>query len=181
MPEAERTLRLQGSSAAPEELGAIDPLVLVRARGECSLEPAEDRPVVGMRERDENHAPMSSSRLHPAADDRDEVAQVVRDHDPLLLDCERQHFFIGEAAERLVLVECEHVVTGTPQRLAEAPVRDMRVEEDAQRLRVGSRERGERVELPQLRDRPPVVADLLVDLLRVALVVGLGQLHRSPR
>ena len=95
---------------------------------------------------------MAAARLGPPPGDGDEVAQVVRDHGPLLLGREREHFLVGEPREPLVLVECEHVVACPREASPDAPVRDVRVEQDAHPLlvRVDLDELGERVELAQL-------------------------------
>ena len=93
---------------------------------------------------------MAAARLHPAAGDRNEVTHVVCDHEPLLLDREREHLLVGEAAERLVLVEREDVVACPGEPSPDVPAGDVRVEQDAQALlvRVGEGEPAEGIELP---------------------------------
>jgi hypothetical protein len=96
------------------------------------------------------------------------VTHVVRDHDSLLLRCDREHLLVGEPVERLVLVERKYIMARSRKPSPDVPARDMRVEQDAHALLVcvGEREPRERIELAPLREGPAVVGDLLVDLLR---------------
>ncbi len=105
----------------------------------------------------------------------------MRNHDPLLLRCERENLLVGEPVEGLVPVEREYIMARSRKPSPYVPARDVRVEQDAHALlvRVGERESRERIELAPLREGPAVVGDLFVDLLRVAGVVGLGQFDRA--
>lgn len=109
---------------------------------------------------------MTVSSFGPLSNESGEIADVAGDHDPLLAGCENEDLAVGQAGERCVAVECEHVVTPSAQRAADAPPGDVRVEQEAHALLVRAREcePGEGLELAQLRGRPAVVGDLLVDL-----------------
>lgn len=106
-----RTLTLaRRGSPAPEELHAVDPLILVGTLREEVLESPPDRTVAGVRKRDEDQAVVTTASFSPGASDRNEVTHAVRDYDPLLLGGEREHVLVGEPAQLLLLFEREYVM-----------------------------------------------------------------------
>jgi hypothetical protein len=108
----------------------------------------------------------------PLPRERGEVTAVACDEDALLIRCELQNVPVRK---RSLAGQRTHVVFAAAKRLADPARRELVIEQEPH-LAVRERRPDEGIELEQLLDGAVVLSDRLVDLLRVGLVVGLGDL-----
>lgn len=97
-----------------KELGPVSPVLSLRPCRERRAEPTEDRAVGIVRECDQDAARVSSTGLRPRPRERHEVADIVRDHDPLLFGGEGQDVPVRQAPESEIPVECEDIMACGP-------------------------------------------------------------------
>lgn len=109
---------------------------------------------------DDHAASVLAAPLGPHPNEWHEMASVECNQNPSLSSCEPEDVRVAERRELGALVEGKNIMAVRSQLAGYPPPRDVHVEEDAQGLpvRLVVREVEERVELPQLRERAPVLA-----------------------
>ena len=109
----------------------IGPRPLTRALLEQTRDLADDSPELVVAQRpDQDAACMRTTPLGPLPQDRREVAAVASDENAMLGGREREHLWIGEPFERLLLCQRDHVVTPPAERFRHVSRREVCVEQE---------------------------------------------------
>jgi hypothetical protein len=176
-----RTLGLLLLGRARDEAGEVLPTRMRGRRGQRALDRAQDDAELAVIDADhDRQSGVPLPALRPAPGDAREVLDVEGDHDPALAARQSQQILVGPAVQLALLVRGKDVVAGLAQRARDSRPRDVGVEEKAHRALLPRRwvDAYERVLRPQLKERPTVQRDRLVDLVRKALVIMEGEPDR---
>ena len=106
---------------AGHERGVVEPVRLLRARGEDTIEGAKDRAEVAMvYAHHDGTACVVSPRLRPFSGDPREIADVECNHDPALLSRECEQVVVTPTVQRAFLVRRPDVMATQAERCTNA-------------------------------------------------------------
>ncbi len=120
-------MRLLGS----ERPRQIQPCALVTDGGERLRDLVDQRgELVGLARPDQEQTGVPLPSLGPVAGERDEIASVPGDEHPAVRRRRDQHLLVGQSGERGLRRNAAHVVSAACEHLADAPRRQLLIEQD---------------------------------------------------
>ena len=96
---------------------------------ERCIDRADDRSVLAGSVCHEEAACVRASGLRPLTQERHEVREVVRDEDPFVAGCVREHVLIGKRRQLRIAIESDYVMASALELTAHSSARHMRVEQ----------------------------------------------------